>query len=205
MIKSKIHHLFPEPIYFSKLERAVTKEELKTIDSYEAKSYNNTGNITSLNHYVLEKKGLNNLKKDLYKRVVDYFDKVVCPSNSIIPYITQSWLNYTETSQFHHRHTHSNSYISGVFYINADEEIDKVMFFKEAYEAVKLEVTTYNMFNSRSWWYAVKTGDILLFPSFLQHGVENKKGNNKRISLGFNVFLKGRIGSLPNLTALTLK
>jgi len=205
MIKSKIHHLFPEPIYFSKLERAVTKEELKTIDSYKAKSSNNTGNITSFNHYVLEKKGLNNLKKDLYKRVIDYFDKVVCSSNSIIPYITQSWLNYTETSQFHHRHTHSNSYISGVFYINADEKIDKVMFFKDAYVAVKLEVTQYNMFNSRSWWYAVKTGDILLFPSFLEHGVENKKGNNKRISLGFNVFLKGRIGSLAKLTELTLK
>ena len=46
-----IRPLFPEPVYFSKLERALTKKELKTIDAYKAKTYKNDGNITSNNNY----------------------------------------------------------------------------------------------------------------------------------------------------------
>ena len=103
----------------------ITKEELKTINKYKKETHKNEGNITSNDNYVLENKTLKNLKEDLQKRVIDYFDKVVCTSNSIIPHITQSWINYTETNQFHHRHFHSNSYVSGVFYIDAKKEVER--------------------------------------------------------------------------------
>tara|TARA_Y100001951_G_C11054359_1_gene137379 strand:+ start:282 stop:401 length:120 start_codon:yes stop_codon:yes gene_type:complete len=33
-----IHQIFPEPIYISKLERALTKEELKMIDKYKKRN-----------------------------------------------------------------------------------------------------------------------------------------------------------------------
>jgi len=72
-----VHKLFPEPVYFSKLERALTKEELKTINKYKKKTYKNEGNITSAETYILENKILENLKKDLYKIIFDYFDKIV--------------------------------------------------------------------------------------------------------------------------------
>ena len=111
----KINHLFPEPVCFSKLERPLTKQELKTLDKYKKETKNNLGNTITISNYILENKTLKNLKKDLHKKVIDYFNEVVCTSNSIIPYITQSWLNYTEPGQFHHRHEHSNSYVSGVF------------------------------------------------------------------------------------------
>ena len=64
-----IHKLFPEPVYFSKLERALTKEELKIINKHKKKTYKNEGNTTSNNNYVLENKALKNLKKDLHKMV----------------------------------------------------------------------------------------------------------------------------------------
>jgi len=117
-----IHPIFPQPVYFSKLERALTPEELKMIDAYKAKTYKNEGNTTSNNNYILENKTLKDLKKDLYTKVMDYFNEVVCTDNSITPHITQSWINYTETNQFHHRHFHYNSYVSGVFYIDAQKE-----------------------------------------------------------------------------------
>ena len=201
----KIHQLFPQPVYFSKLERELTKKELKTIGAYKAKTYKNSGNTTSTDTYVLEDKPLQNLKKYLNKMVIDYFNKVVCTSNSIIPYITQSWLNYTETNQFHHHHSHSNSYVSGVFYINADKEVDKISFYKTNFPTIELHKTKYNIFNSNSWWYPVKTGDIILFPSTLLHGVDKKKGTNTRISLSFNVFIKGNIGNKSNRTELIIK
>ena len=98
----------------------------------------------------MENKALKNLKEDLYKMIVDYFDKIVCTHNPIIPYITQSWLNYTETNQFHHKHSHPNSYVSGVFYINADKKVDKIKFYKDNNSLFKLKTTKFNIFNSLS-------------------------------------------------------
>ena len=50
----------------------------------------------------------------------------------------------------------------------------------------------------------VKTGDIVLFPSSLTHMVETKEGDNTRVSLAFNVFIKGTIGNNKQLTELKL-
>ena len=200
-----IHHLFPTPVCFSKLERSLTKQELKTLDKYKKETKNNLGNTLTISNYILENKALKNLKKDLHKKVIDYFNEVVCTSNSIIPYITQSWLNYTEPGQFHHRHEHSNSYVSGVFYVSADKEVDRIQFYKTAHEEIQLAVSKYNLFNSTTWQYPVQTGDVLLFPPYLTHGVEKKKGTNLRITLSFNVFFKGTIGDHKNLTELVIK
>jgi ectoine hydroxylase-related dioxygenase (phytanoyl-CoA dioxygenase family) len=78
------------------------------------------------------------------------------------------------------------------------------MFFKGGCQKIHLAVKEYNSFNSNSWWFSVETGDIVLFPSSLTHMVETKKGDNTRVSLSFNVFIKGTLGSNKNLTELTL-
>jgi len=199
-----VHELFPEPVYFSRLERVLTKKELRTINKYKEKAYKNHGNLTSLDKYVLENKALEDLKKDLNKEVINYFNEVVCTSNSIIPYITQSWINHTEVNQFHHLHSHGNSYVSGVFYIAANQEVDTIRFDKRSSSEIILEVLKYNIFNSNGWIRPVQTGDVLLFPSSLLHQVEPKKGMNTRISLSFNVFIKGKIGNNKGLTELVL-
>lgn len=200
-----VYNIFPEPVYFSKLKRALTKEELKTINFYKEKTHKNEGNVVSNDAYVLENKSFKNLKKDLNKIIRDYFNEIVCTSDSIIPYVTQSWLNYTSINQYHHKHNHSNSYLSGIFYIDADKTVDKVTFHKPHSAGIVLEVDTFNTFNSKSWWFPVETGDVVLFPSSVSHGVDKKKGTNTRISLAFNVFFKGTIGSNKGLTELVLE
>ena len=200
-----IRHLFPEPLYFSKLERVLTKKELKIFDEHQKETQKNSGNSRTKDNYVLEHKGLKNLKKDLQTKVTDYFDKVVCTNNST-PYITQSWINYTESDQFHHRHSHPNSLVSGIFYINADKNVDSVTFYKNYQDArIKLDITEYNIFSSSNCTFPVETGNILLFRSSLVHGVGKKKGNNIRISLSFNIFIKGTVGNKEDLTELILE
>ena len=204
MIESNINGIFPTPIYISKLDRELTPLELKFVDKNKKDFYKNDGNITSNNNYILNEKPFANIKKELDLRVQDYFDKVISPANKITPYITQSWLNYTETNQYHHKHAHPNSSVSGVFYINCHEEHDKIKFFNDNYKTIKLEVKDWNIWNSQSWWFPVKTGDVILFPSSLTHMVETKQGDNTRISLAFNVFIKGTVGNNKNLTELIL-
>jgi hypothetical protein len=43
-----------------------------------------------------------------------------------------------------------------------------------------------------------------MFPSSLTHMVETKEGTNTRISLAFNVFVKGTLGDNTRLTELIL-
>jgi len=200
-----IHHLFPEAAYFSKLDRTLTKKELKTINEYKKNTYKNEGNTTSNNNYVLENKTLKNLKKDLHTKIMDYFDKVICTDSLITPYITQSWINYTKKDQFHHKHNHPNSLVSGIFYISADKKVDSVTFYKAPLdERIKLNIAKYNIFNSSSCTFPVETGNIFLFRSSLIHGVEKKKGNNERLSLSFNIFIKGTVGNNKLLTELII-
>ena len=203
-MEANINGIFPTPIYISKLNRELTPLELKFVDKNKKDFYKNDGNITSNNNYILNEKPFANIKKELDLKVQDYFDKVISPANNITPYITQSWLNYTETNQYHHKHAHPNSLVSGVFYINCHEEHDKIKFFNDNYKTIKLEIKDWNMWNSESWWFSVKTGDVILFPSSLTHMVETKQGDNTRISLAFNVFIKGTVGNNKNLTELHL-
>ena len=203
-MEANIHGIFPTPIYISKVDRKLTPLEIKFVDKNKKDFYKNDGNITSNNNYILNEKPFANIKKELNLRVQDYFDKVISPSNNITPYITQSWLNYTETNQYHHKHAHPNSLVSGVFYINCHEEHDKIKFFNDNYKTIKLEIKDWNLYNSESWWFSVKTGDVILFPSSLSHMVETKEGDNTRISLAFNVFIKGTVGNNKSLTELIL-
>jgi uncharacterized protein (TIGR02466 family) len=203
-MEATINSIFPTPIYISKLNRDFTPLELKFVDKSKKNFTKNDGNITSKNNYILNEKPFENIKKELDLRVKDYFKKVISSTEKITPYITQSWLNYTETNQYHHKHAHPNSLVSGVFYINCHEELDKIKFFDDKYKTIKLETKDWNLFNSETWWFTVKTGDIIMFPSSLTHMVETKEGTNTRISLAFNVFVKGTLGDNTRLTELIL-
>jgi len=201
---SEVGNIFPTPIYTSKLEKKLTASELKFIDKNKKNTYKNDGNLTSKNNYILNEKPFKELKLQLELRVDDYFNKVICSSDDIKPYITHSWLNYTEETQHHHNHAHPNSLVSGVLYLNSDPEFDKIIFIKNVYHGIKPLTKEYNLWNSDSWYVPVKTGDILMFPSSLTHMVESKKGSNTRVSLAFNVFIKGEIGEGKQLNRLIL-
>jgi len=202
--KTIIENLFPTPIYMSSIDRTFTKQELQFVTEQKKHCSKNSGNINTKDNYILNRKEFKNIKKFLDQCCKDYLEKIISPKNNIELYITQSWLNYTETNQYHHKHAHPNSLVSGVFYINCHEELDKIKFFKDGYQTIKPEIKDWNLYNSETWWFTVKTGDIILFPSSLTHMVENKEGTNTRVSLAFNVFIKGTIGNNKNLTELIL-
>tara|TARA_R110000782_G_scaffold66783_2_gene135259 strand:- start:405 stop:1019 length:615 start_codon:yes stop_codon:yes gene_type:complete len=200
-----IHPLFPTPIYFTNLKRSFSLKELKEVEIHKKKLSQNTGNYNTLNSYILNGKTFIPLKKELELHIKDYFNRIYSPEdNKITPYITQSWLNYTDKNQYHHIHEHPNSLVSGVLYINADEKYDKIKFHNKQYNCFKITPKNFNMYNSTSWWFPVKKTDLVLFPSSTTHSVENKEGDNTRVSLAFNVFVKGILGETKELTELIL-
>jgi uncharacterized protein (TIGR02466 family) len=203
-MKSKIIGLFPKAVYVSELDREFTSKELFFVNETKLNSRKLEGNISSNDTYILNNEIFKEIKMELELRIKDYFNKIICPVDNFKPYITQSWLNYTEINQFHHKHNHSNSIVSGVLYINSDEKFDSIKFFKTEYEQILPQVKEWNCWNANSTEIKVKSGYIILFPSSLIHMVENKKGTNSRISLAFNVFVKGELGEQYTLNKLVL-
>ena len=203
-MKATVQSLFATPVYLSNLKREFSKEEKDLVIEYKNNSHKNVANAMSKNTRVLEIETFKKLKKELLIQVQHYFDEVLCYEN-VTPYITQSWLNYTKKNEHHHSHTHPNSIISGVLYINADKNNDTLTFLNYEYKQISPEIKKYNIFNSKTSHLSVETGDIVLFPSSLIHMVQTKKEDDTRISLSFNTFIKGILGNEKELTELTLK
>jgi len=207
MTKPIIHNIFPTPIYTTKINRSFTKQELQFVKEQKKHCTNNEGNINTKDNYILNRKEFKNIKKFLDKHCKEYLNTIICPKTNIEIYITQSWLNYTETNQYHHKHEHPNSVVSGVFYFDSDIKNDKILFSHPiTYTQIVPEIDKekFNLWNSRTWWFPVETGNLFMFPSSTTHQVQTKQGNNTRISLAFNTFYKGSVGSNDSLTELIL-
>ena len=123
-----VNQLFPTPVMFCKLPRKFTDEEVAFVQKCSQNVTKNTGNTTSVDRYIFEEPVMKDLKSFVQFYVNHYMENIESPYNPVEAYITQSWLNYTQPGEFHHKHEHPNSYISGVLYINADPEKDKIYF-----------------------------------------------------------------------------
>ena len=197
-----LHNLFPQPVGIYKLDRDLTEKELSFVKNQETRP--NMGNKTSVDNTILRHKEMTNLRDFIETSVSDYFTTVHNPKHKVNLRITQSWLNYTEPGEWHHKHAHPNSFVSGVFYPQANRETDKIYFYRDGFQQIKLPPENWNIWNSESWWFEVGTGDLVLFPSSLQHMVETVQGNQTRISLSFNTFPVGNIGEEVSLTGLQI-
>ena len=197
-----IHNLFPTAVGIYKLDRDLTDKEIDFIKGQDTRP--NMGNTTSTDNTILRNKPLIKIRDFIETSIADYFKTIHNPKHDVSLKITQSWVNYTEPGQWHHKHAHPNSYISGVFYPQANRETDKIYFYRDGFQMIKLPPQEWNVWNSESWWFQIGTGDLVLFPSNLQHMVETVKGEQTRISLSFNTFPVGNIGEEVNLTGLQI-
>lgn len=195
-----IENLFPTPIGFFKYNGELDKDFLVNQPQRP-----NEGNTSSEDKYLLKHKQLSELRQFIDKSLHEYFMATYCPKNDVHLKITQSWLNWTKPGQFHHKHAHPNSLISGVYYIDARKDNDKIIFYRDGYQRLVLPPAEWNPYNSESWWYPVGAGDLILFPSSLTHMVQPVEGDETRISLAFNAFPIGFLGGEDELTALRLE
>jgi len=197
-----IQPLFPTVIAKFDLDPPLTEKE-KTI-LYNLETRNNTYNKSSVETSVLENSDLRRLKDFFTFCINQYLNEIIIPDTKCELYITQSWTNYTEQYQQHHRHNHPNSIVSGVFYINVDENRDRISFYKKEETQIRIHSKIFNDLNSNLWWIPVKNNLLILFPSNIDHEVLLVTEGDIRVSLSFNTFVKGVIGSKGHLDQLIL-
>jgi uncharacterized protein (TIGR02466 family) len=197
-----LHPLFPTPVAFFTMPRDYTNAEINFIKNLSQRS--NMGNTSSENNYVLASPELANIADFVNESVREYLAQIYAPMRDVNLRVTQSWCNYTTPGQFHHKHEHPNSFVSGVLYIQSDPKLDRIYFYRSGYQQLKLPTETFNPYNSESWWFEAVPGQLILFPSHLTHMVETTRSADTRISLSFNTFPVGQVGSNQELTELLL-
>ena len=194
--------IFPTVIGTFDLDRSLTEEELSTINEILKNVRRNQENSTSTDYYVLDNPALKELKKFVTSSI-DLFQTHIMEESTTLE-ITQSWLNISKKNEFHHYHCHPNSYLSGVFYVNTDET-DSISFGspinRETY--YKTDYINNNLFNSTRWRVPSLQNRLLLFRSDIWHSTTPTQHDN-RISLSFNTFLSGTVGSSNLRTELIL-
>ena len=109
--------------------------------------------------------------------------------------ITDMWGNVLEKGEAHPPHTHSNNFLSGVYYLHSDKAAG-IQFFdpRPSTDVIVPRKTKKTINNSNLLSFASKTNRAVFFPSWLQHWVPQNISKIKRISIAWNVQLKGQVG-----------
>ena len=99
------HGVFPTPVVFTNIDREFTVKEKKYLEEQGKNTHSNMGNLTSNNRYILRDKEMKDIAKSIDEAVDYFFQNIMSPKHKDVKlYTTQSWLNYTEEGQYHHKH-----------------------------------------------------------------------------------------------------
>ena len=87
------------------------------------------------------------------------------------------------------RHQHGNSTISGAYYVRAPENCGDIVFYDPRPAAVYSHpnVEGPNMLNAQVNGITPKEGALVLFPSYLDHSVNENLSKEERIVISFNI------------------
>lgn len=194
--------IFPTPVMRANIGREFTHKERDYFEKLQAAPHANVFNVRSADTQVLESPQMQAIRSFVSEHLNQYAWKVISSDPGHEFYITQSWVNYTKTGQSHHRHIHTNSLISGVLYLQAQKEVDRICFYRNAPSQIVVSDEQLNCYNAPSWSFDAGAGDLVLFPSNLAHGVEQTTGEHTRVSLAFNAFVRGECGNKKRLNSL---
>ena len=192
-----LHSLFPTTVAEFQLGRPFTEQEFNCAVNAEK-----IGNVSKNSYVLTELPELKNIQQFVANSVVKYFHHIYRPSDKVSVCLTQSWFNYIDHNQPRYKHRYSNSFLSCVIYFKTSN--DKLTFFRDGYEQISVSPTIGNAWVGDSWSLKAVPTYMYLFPSSLSHMIETAENKEARISLAFNTFLTGQLGSREHMTQLQI-
>ena len=103
--------------------------------------------------------------------------------------LTDLWLNVYESQNWQEKHIHSPGQWSGVYYVHFDPNEHKATNFYHPCET--LLATAGITSNTLVPW--VQEGDMIIFPSWLEHAAPMNKSSKMRSTISFNFFIEEEI------------
>jgi len=188
--------IFSVPVTIDENFVSCTTDDLNTINSFEYEEKANL-NFFTKDYDVLSK--LPKIKEHI-NSFLDYYGKNVLgltDDNSL--YVTNSWCVKTPKGGYHPSHSHPNSILSGVIYIDVGNTEQHIIFEHENQLLKKFDFLLRKerdtMYNTNKFALTVKNNDMIIFPSWIKHEVLENKTDTTRFVLRYNVFIKGKMGN----------
>jgi uncharacterized protein (TIGR02466 family) len=200
-IITETYPLFSQPVFLVSNDETPHTDAINFVKSLESRK-NAGGNYSTWRDDILNAPEMSVIKNQIVDAVSEFTNHIMGWTTTDF-YITQSWGNINPKDTSHHIHYHYNSIVSGTYYLATGVE-DHIVFYNDPKPMLDFEKTHFNIYNASSYKIPIKTNTIAVFPSTLMHSVEENKDDWERISIAFNVFVKGPIGSREALTYLEL-
>lgn len=197
-MEAQLFPLFSTPVMtFSKFiteeERLLLLKEISNIEHIEhglidngAKS-THASNSKLVDRLMSKTKKLKQLRKK-FNSALNEFSKIWGLGNLEL---TNSWSNQQTIGSKLKKHCHPNSKVSGALYLNVDEESSPLYFYNPN-PYVEVDVFAVDTeFNWKGFWLQPQNCQLILFPSWLQHGSDDTVNNTEnRTVLSINSELK---------------
>ncbi len=188
-----IEAIFPTPIYHSGTRNldAITKEIDDALDSIQF-SYkpewgktHHLSDTTFTKNFIVDN-SLNLLHDEIRYHVSLYLNGLRFPKPKDYD-IIGSWVALFKPGDYGHIHNHAYFDISGVYYHKTNGNDGNIYF-----NTPNTLLDASYCFNhiSPPWSHSPQKGKIILFPSFISHGIKTNETDDDRISIAFNIQFK---------------
>jgi uncharacterized protein (TIGR02466 family) len=165
---------------------------LNNISFKEIETEESKNSYISKNKKIL--KDLPELKKEISLSIEDLIKNILKFDCKYIIY--NSWGTKTLSNGYSSSHTHSNSWISGVYYPSFNKEF-KIKFYNDnsnQFEHIVKNENDYNIYNSKNWTILPDKNQLILFFSNLRHKILFNNSNEERYSISFNILPNKNFG-----------
>lgn len=191
----KYENLFTTPIFHDFLN--LNLEELKEY-SYRIKGQSEGRQVSNKLGWqsidIQEDEEVQDLVKEIELRLEEIKSFSNIRDNAVLQ-ISNMWVNINKKYSYNSTHIHSGSFFSGVFYIEVPENSGRINFEnpsslqKVFINSIKQNIVRNNEFTAHTWIYDPKPNMMVLFPSWIEHNVDQNLSDSDRISIAFNTRL----------------
>ena len=197
MSNNNILKLFPQPVFKYQIDNYQKINEGLVKYVYELNKKDNVGvkksNINGWHSKPFDFKEKENIPNKFYAHINNYikdvFSKFGWEYNETKVICTSMWAIINKKGNFNIEHTHPNNYLSAAYYVKAPDNCGN---FKATNpnilsRHVRAKAEKANELNSNSVSIEINEGDLLIFPAYLPHSVEENKSDEDRVIISFNI------------------
>ena len=195
---NKPNLFFPTPVWTMQLDnfKTINEEMYKFIKETQSKDQDgiNKSNIKGWHSKDFDLK--NNEPRNFITFISPAIEKVMIDMNwekeKQKVNINNMWAIINTGGSTNLRHQHGNSTISGAYYVRAPEKSGDIVFYdpRPAPAYSYPQAINPNLLNAQVNGISPKEGALVLFPSYLDHSVNENLSNDERIVISFNITIQ---------------
>ena len=194
---NKPNLFFPTPVWTLQLDdyQSINEQMYKFIKITQSKDHEGINKSNIKGWHSKDFNMQENEPKNFIKFILPAIEQVITDMNwekqkqSIN--INNMWAIINTGGAANLRHQHGNSTISGAYYVRAPKSCGDIVFYDPRPAPVYSHpnVKAPNFLNAQVNGISPKEGALVLFPSFLDHSVNENESNEERLVISFNIRL----------------